>query len=109
MEDDDSKDEDAGDQMKVLTDALARARALVAGLEEVRAEAEQSPREDLTPEQLAEGREALENALASARRMLAALEEAYEIALDERRAESEGAGRDGDSGDDDLDDGQPVN
>ncbi len=103
------EEEDVDDQMKMLADALARARGLVAGLEQAREEAERSPHEDLTPEQLAEGREAMENAVASARRMLAALEEAYEIALEERRAESEGARGDGDSVDEGSDDGQPVN
>ncbi len=96
---------DADDEMRALTDALARARNLVAELERVREEAEQSPREDLTPEQLAQGREAMENAVASARRMLAALEGAYEMVLEERRGETEEGRRD----DGDSDDGRPVN
>jgi hypothetical protein len=108
------EDGNADDEMKMLTEALARARRLVAGLEREQAEAERAPREGLTAEQLAAGREALENAVASARRMLAALEEAYEIALDARRGGSESWRDDGDSdgGDpdeDDPDDGRPVN
>jgi hypothetical protein len=75
----------------------------VAELESVREEAEESPREDLTPEQLTQGREASENAVASARRMLAALEGAYEIALEETRGEGRHE-EDGGEGD-----GQPVN
>lgn len=108
------EDGDADDEMKMLTEALARARKLVAGLEREQAEAERAAHEDLTPEQRAAGREALENAVASARRMLAALEEAYEIALDARRGGSESWRDNGDSGDggsdeDNSDDGRPVN
>ena len=108
------EDGDGDDQMKMLTEALGRARRLVAGLEREQVEAERAPHEGLTAEQVAAGREALENAVASARRMLAALEEAYEIALDARRDGSESWRDDGDSGDgrpdeDASDDGRPVN
>jgi hypothetical protein len=98
--------------MEMLTEALARARKLVAGLEREQAEAERAPHEDLTPEQLEAGREALGNAVASARRMLAALEEAYEIALEAQRGggwQDDGDSDGGDSDEDDSDDGRPVN
>lgn len=71
---------DSDYDLPMLTEALARARRLVAGLEQTKAETEQSP-PDLPPEKLAQGKMALDNALAAARRALAALEAAYEIAL----------------------------
>jgi hypothetical protein len=49
------EDEEAGYDMEQLTEALKRARKLVAELKSVRGEAEESPREDLTAEQLTEG------------------------------------------------------
>ena len=62
----------------MLSDALARARRLVAELEKQGAEVEANP-PNLSPEKLAEGRHAFEMALASARRMLKALEEAAQM------------------------------
>jgi hypothetical protein len=97
------EDEEAGYDMEQLTAALKRARRLVAELERTREEAERSPREDLTPEQLTQGREAMEKTVVSARRMLAALEGAYEIALEETRDEG------GHEEDDEEDGGQLVN
>jgi hypothetical protein len=66
--------------LPMLTDALARARRLVEGLEKAQAETE-APPPDLSPEKLAEGKMALDNALAAARRTQSALNAAYEIAL----------------------------
>jgi len=62
----------------MLSDALARARRLVAELEKQGAEVEANPPK-LSPQKLAEGRHAFEMAMASARRMLAALEEAAKL------------------------------
>ena len=94
---------DAGDEggddadfdydLPMLTEAVAKARKLVAEIERTRDEANASPPKDLSPEQLAQGRQALDNAVASARRTLEALEAAYAIALRETR------GRDGDDPD----------
>jgi exonuclease VII small subunit len=61
-----------------LSDAIARARKLVAALERQKVELEASP-PAIPPDKLAEGKRAFENALASAKRMLAALEGAAEI------------------------------
>lgn len=66
--------------LPMLTEALAKARRLVEGLEKLQADKGTNP-PDLPPEKLAEGKMALDNALASARRALKALDEAYEIAL----------------------------
>lgn len=66
--------------LPMLTDALARARRLVDGLEKARTDTEASP-SGLSPGKLAEGKMALDNALAAAQRAQAALSAAYEIAL----------------------------
>ncbi len=67
--------------LPMLTEALARARRLVAGLEKAKVETEQAPPTDLPAEKLAQGKLAIDNALAAAQRALVALDAAYEIAL----------------------------
>jgi hypothetical protein len=65
--------------------AIAKARKLVAAIEQQKAELEASSRtqaSSVPPEKLAEGKRAFKNALASARRMLSALEGAAAIAPD---------------------------
>lgn len=71
---------DSDYDLPMLTDALAKARRLVDGLEKMKTESQTAP-PDLPPEKLAEGKMALDNALASAGRALQALEKAYEVAL----------------------------
>jgi hypothetical protein len=70
--------------LPMLSDALTRARRLVEELERTRTETEHVSAPELSPEQLAQGRQAIENALASARRALTALDAAYETALPDR-------------------------
>ena len=65
----------------MLTDAIAKARKLVAELERQQKELEASPPQ-LPPDQLAEGKQAFDNAVASARRMLRALEDAAALPAD---------------------------
>ena len=72
-------------QREMLDTALAKARKLVADLERQQDELEAAPpaqHQQLTPEQLAQGKQAMANALAAARRMLKALEDAEAIAND---------------------------
>jgi hypothetical protein len=64
----------------MLDEALTRARALVAHLEEQKRELDTSPPTSLDAERLEEGRHAMIKAIASARRMLVSLEEAERIA-----------------------------
>ncbi len=72
---------DSDYDLPMLTEALARARRLVAGLEQTKVETEQSPPTHISPEKLAQGKMAVDNALAAAQRALVALDAAYEIAL----------------------------
>lgn len=75
------------DQKQELMANLIRdkAEALLEGLLKARAEAEADTERlaQLTPEQLAQGREAMDHAIASARRMVQALNEALRIAREE--------------------------
>jgi len=65
----------------MLTEAMTKARRLVAELERQQAEIEASPPPPKLPaDQLAQGKFAFDHALASARRMLKALEDAAAIA-----------------------------
>ena len=76
---DDSGADDFVVDNAMLTEALTKARRLVAELERQQAEIEASP-PNLPADQLAQGKFAFDNALASARRMLKALEDAAAIA-----------------------------
>ena len=82
----DSDDAGAGEQDVLLAAALDKARKLVAELERQQRELAESPSHhaDLSPQQLAEGKQAFASAVASARRMLKALEDAAAIPADER-------------------------
>ncbi|HOW18035.1 MAG TPA: hypothetical protein PLC79_03280 [Phycisphaerae bacterium] len=75
------------DQKQELMANLIRdkAEALLEGLLKARAEAEADTERlaQLTPEQLAQGREAMDHAIASARRMVQALNEALRIARED--------------------------
>ena len=78
---DSSSDDDFLVDNAMLTEALTKARKLVAEIEKQKAEVESSPPPpDLTAEQIAQGKFAFEKALASARRMLKSLEDAAAIA-----------------------------
>jgi hypothetical protein len=68
-------------QEQMLTEAIAKARKLVAELERQQKEIEAAP-PDLPPQQFAEGKQAFDNAVASARRMLEALEDAAALPAD---------------------------
>ena len=75
--------EEHPDQM--LSEAIAKARKLVAELERQQRELAESPpahQQQLSPEQLAEGKQAFDIAVASARRMLQALEAAAALPAD---------------------------
>ena len=77
----------AREQDVLLAAALDKARKLVAELERQQRELAESPpppHADLSPQQLAEGKQAFASAVASARRMLKALEDAAAIPADER-------------------------
>jgi hypothetical protein len=81
---DDNLSSGAGDDFvddAMLADAIVKAKKLVAEMEKQQREIDDAPpRNDLSPQQLADGKLAFENAIASARRMLKALEDAHEIA-----------------------------
>ena len=80
-------DDDGSDQDVLLAAALTKARKLVAELERQQREMTESPpphHQDLSPAQLAEGKQAFANAVAAARRMLKALEDAAAIPPDQR-------------------------
>ena len=69
------------DPEQMLTEAIAKARKLVAELERQQTELEAAP-PDLPPEQFAEGKQAFDNAVAAARRMLQALGDAAALSAD---------------------------
>ena len=83
-----NENDDAGEQDVLLAAALTKARKLVADLERQQRELIESPPahdEQMSPEQLAQGKQAFANAVAAARRMLKALEDAAAaIPADER-------------------------